>query len=54
MRAATCGLAITTAIRDRDSGAAGRRMRRHVHGYAAALTLSDERDAIVIGQPAVG
>jgi GntR family transcriptional regulator, transcriptional repressor for pyruvate dehydrogenase complex len=47
-------LAITAAIRDRDIGAAGRRMRRHVHGYAAALTLSDERDAIVVGRPAVG
>jgi GntR family transcriptional repressor for pyruvate dehydrogenase complex len=46
--------AITTAIRDRDSRAAGRRMRRHVHGYAAALALADERDAIVVGQPAVG
>jgi hypothetical protein len=29
-------------------------MRRHVHGYAAALTLSDERDAIVVGRRAVG
>jgi DNA-binding FadR family transcriptional regulator len=47
-------LTITAAIRDRDSGAAGRRMRRHVHGYAAALTVSDERDAIVVGQHAVG
>src|SRR5246500_5492340 len=46
--------AITTAIRDRDSRAAGRRMRRHVHGYDAALALADERDAIVVGQPAVG
>ena len=46
--------AITSAIRDRDIGAAGRHMRRHVHGYAAALTESDERDAIVVGQHAVG
>jgi GntR family transcriptional repressor for pyruvate dehydrogenase complex len=46
--------AITEAIRDGDIGAAGRRMRRHVHGYAAAVTLSDERDAIVVRQPAVG
>jgi DNA-binding FadR family transcriptional regulator len=46
--------AITVAIRDRDIGAAGRRMRRHVHIYAAALTLSDEREAIVVRQPAVG
>ena len=46
--------AITEAIRDGDIGAAGRRMRRHVHTYAAAVTLSDERDAIVVGQPAVG
>jgi GntR family transcriptional regulator, transcriptional repressor for pyruvate dehydrogenase complex len=45
--------AITEAIRDCDAGAAGRRMRRHVHGYAAAI-LSDERDAIVVGQRAVG
>jgi GntR family transcriptional regulator, transcriptional repressor for pyruvate dehydrogenase complex len=46
--------AITEAIRDGDIGAAGRRMRRHVHGYAAAVTMSDERDAIVVRQPAVG
>ena len=45
---------ITAAIRARDSGAAGRRMRRHVHGYALALTVSDERGAIVVGQTAVG
>jgi DNA-binding FadR family transcriptional regulator len=47
-------LAITAAIRDRDSGAAGRRMRRHVHGYAAALTESDEREAIVVSEAAAG
>src|ERR1700722_10920347 len=35
--------AITTAIRDRDAMAAARRMRRHVHSYAAALAESDER-----------
>src|ERR1700686_998847 len=29
--------AITTAIRDRDTRAAGRRMRRHVHSYAGAV-----------------
>ena len=46
--------AITAAIRDRDSGAAGRRMRSHVHGYAAALALSDEREAILVRQPAMG
>jgi DNA-binding FadR family transcriptional regulator len=46
--------AITTAIRVRDMGAAGRRMRRHVHSYAAALALSDARDAVVVRQPAVG
>jgi prepilin-type processing-associated H-X9-DG protein len=46
--------AITTAIRDRNAGAAGRRMRRHVHGYAAAVSLSDTRDTIVVDQPAVG
>jgi GntR family transcriptional repressor for pyruvate dehydrogenase complex len=45
--------AITNAIRDRDAAAAGRRMRRHVHGYADALAESDERDAIVVGE-AVG
>lgn len=45
--------AITTAIRERDAGAAGRRMRRHVHNYATAL-LSDERDAIVVRRPAAG
>ena len=47
--------AITAAIRDRDIGAAGRRMRRHVHSYAAALAVSDARDAVVVRQqPAVG
>jgi GntR family transcriptional regulator, transcriptional repressor for pyruvate dehydrogenase complex len=46
--------AITTAIRDRDAMAAGRRMRRHVHSYAAALAQSDEREAIMVGEPAVG
>jgi DNA-binding FadR family transcriptional regulator len=45
--------AITNAIRERDAAAAGRRMRRHVHGYADALAESDERDAIVVGE-AVG
>src|SRR6201993_3510390 len=46
--------AITTAIRDRDATAAGRRMRRHVHSYADALAESDEREAIVVGDAAVG
>ena len=46
--------AITTAIRDRDATAAGRRMRRHVHSYAAAVAESDEREAIVVGDAAVG
>lgn len=46
--------AITAAIRDRDAAAAGRRMRRHVHTYATALTLSDRRGAIVVGQAAMG
>src|SRR5271155_687814 len=46
--------AITTAIRDRDAAAAGRRMRRHVHSYAAAVAESDERDAIDVGDAAVG
>ena len=42
------------AIRDRDAAAAGRRMRRHVHSYADAMAESDERDAIVVGDAAVG
>ena len=46
--------AITTAIRDRDATAAERRMRRHVHSYAIALAESDERDAIDVGDVAVG
>jgi DNA-binding FadR family transcriptional regulator len=46
--------AITSAIRDRDATAAGRRMRRHVHSYADALAESDEREAIVVGDAAVG
>jgi GntR family transcriptional regulator, transcriptional repressor for pyruvate dehydrogenase complex len=46
--------AITTAIRNRDVGAAGRRMRRHVHSYAAGLAVSDARDTVVVRQPAVG
>jgi DNA-binding FadR family transcriptional regulator len=46
--------AITLAIRHRDVTAAGRRMRRHVHSYAHALAESDEREAIVIGDAAVG
>src|ERR1700736_3621134 len=46
--------AITTAIRDRDTTAAGRRMRRHVHSYADALAESDEREAIVVEDVAVG
>jgi hypothetical protein len=29
-------------------------MRKHVHGYADALPESDERDAIVVGDAAVG
>jgi GntR family transcriptional repressor for pyruvate dehydrogenase complex len=46
--------AITTAIRDRDAMAAERRMRRHVHSYAAALAESDEREAIDVSDTAVG
>jgi GntR family transcriptional regulator, transcriptional repressor for pyruvate dehydrogenase complex len=45
---------ITDAIRDRDAVTAGRRMRKHVHGYANALAESDEREAIVVGDAAVG
>ncbi|MBJ7337522.1 MAG: FadR family transcriptional regulator [Mycolicibacterium sp.] len=39
---------ITNAIRDRDAEAAGRRMRRHVHSYAAAALKVDQRDSIVV------
>src|ERR1700761_2212122 len=39
---------ITTAIRNRDADAAGRRMRRHVHSYAKAALAMDEREAIVV------
>lgn len=46
--------AITIAIRARDATAAGRRMRRHVHSYADAVAESDEREAIVVGDVAVG
>src|ERR1700744_2654037 len=46
--------AITTAIRERDATAAGRRMRRHVHSYAAALAEFDQRDATDVGDAAVG
>lgn len=46
--------AITTAIRHRDATAAGRRMHRHVHSYAGALAESDEREAVVVGDAAVG
>src|ERR1700682_4362163 len=45
---------ITSAIRDRDAATAGRRMRKHVHGYADALAESEEREAIVVGDAAVG
>ena len=39
---------ITTAIRNRDADAAGRRMRRHVHSYAKAALGMDEREAIAV------
>ena len=39
---------ITTAIRNRDADAAGRRMRRHVHTYAKAALAMDEREAIAV------
>jgi len=45
---------ITSAIRERDAATAGRRMRKHVHGYADALAESDEREAIVVGDAVVG
>ncbi|MEB3030086.1 FadR/GntR family transcriptional regulator [[Mycobacterium] nativiensis] len=37
---------ITTAIRNRDAEAAGRRMGRHVHSYAKAALAMDKRGAI--------
>lgn len=39
---------ITDAIRDGDAEAAGRRMRRHVHSYAAAALKVDQRDSIIV------
>lgn len=39
---------ITAAIRAGESDAAGRRMRRHVHSYAAATLAVDEREVIEI------
>jgi DNA-binding FadR family transcriptional regulator len=45
---------ITSAIRDRDAVTARRRMRKHVHGYADALAESDDREAIVVHEAAVG
>ena len=39
---------ITKAIRDKDAEAAGRRMRRHVHTYAAAALKVDQRDSITV------
>jgi GntR family transcriptional regulator, transcriptional repressor for pyruvate dehydrogenase complex len=45
---------ITTAIREQDAETARRRMRKHVHGYAAAIAESDEREAIIVGHAAVG
>lgn len=50
----TAHLMVTSAIRDGDAATAGRRMRKHVHGYADALAESDEREAIVVGDAAVG
>lgn len=39
---------VTKAIRDKDAEAAGRRMRRHVHSYAAAALKVDQRDSITV------
>lgn len=39
---------ITKAIRDKDAETAGRRMRRHVHTYAAAALKVDQRDSITV------
>jgi len=39
---------ITTAIRNRDAEAAGRRMQRHVHSYAKAALSVDKRGAISV------
>lgn len=46
--AARAHKSITKAIRDKDSEAAGRRMRRHVHTYAAAALKVDQRDSIIV------
>jgi GntR family transcriptional repressor for pyruvate dehydrogenase complex len=46
--------AITVAIRNHDVKAAGRRMRRHVYGYADVVAASDRREAIVVGDDAMG
>jgi GntR family transcriptional repressor for pyruvate dehydrogenase complex len=45
---------ITSAIREHDTDTAARRMRKHVHGYADALAESNEREAIVVGDAAMG
>jgi DNA-binding FadR family transcriptional regulator len=39
---------VTAAIRSRDTDAAGRRMRRHVHSYAKAALAMDQREAISV------
>lgn len=39
---------ITRAIRDRDADTAARRMRRHVHTYAASALEVDQRDSITV------
>lgn len=39
---------ITRAIREGDAEAAARRMRRHVHTYAAAALKVDQRDSITV------
>jgi len=39
---------VTKAIRDKDAETAGRRMRRHVHSYAAAALKVDQRDSITV------
>lgn len=39
---------VTTAIRDADADAAVRRMSRHVHSYAEAVTLVEERTEIIV------
>lgn len=44
---ATAHRSVTRAIRDQDPEAAARRMKRHVHTYAEAVSAVEERNVIV-------